>query len=107
MRKTQQGFSIVETLLAIIVIAAIAGLGFWVYHQNHKTTATNNSTTASNNTAAATTAGTTQSIDNLTQQDVTSEQAIDSRYASTDQTTTQSANGAAANMGGAFDETTF
>jgi Tfp pilus assembly protein FimT len=112
MRRSDQGFSTVETLLVLVVIATITGLGFWVYRQNHtKTTAnSSNSSVAGSTSSPATTSaapGTTASIDSLTTQDVNSEQSIDSKYSNNDQTNAASANAAASNLGGAYDETSF
>ena len=49
----QAGFSAIEAILLIVIVGAIAGVGYYVYHASQKTTDTYNSSTevSNNNTA--------------------------------------------------------
>lgn len=105
MRKAQEGFTVVEVILVLAVLVVIGGVSYAVLHRASRSVAS--SQTAPTSQAPAAAVGTTQSIDNLMAQDAASESAIDTRHTSNDQTNAQSTNGAAANVGGAYDESTF
>jgi uncharacterized protein HemX len=47
--KEQSGFSIVETVLLLVIVAAIAGVGWYVYHAQQKTSDTFNAATENSN----------------------------------------------------------
>ena len=102
--KRQQGFAAVETLLIVVIIAAVVGVGYWVYKQRNKNdvTATNNS-----QTTVKAAAGTTSSVDQLTQADSQAEATIDKKYAANEQSNATSTNAALKNLGGAYDETSY
>jgi len=103
--RRQQGFALVESLLIIVIIALIVGVGYWVVTQRNKnnTTATSDSQT----TTAKAPEGTTASIDQLTQADSQAEAAIDSKYAANEQTNSTSTNAALKNLGGAYNESSY
>mgnify|MGYP001796911860 CR=1 FL=1 len=103
-KKRQQGFAALEAILIVIIIAAIAGVGGWVYTQKTKTSSTVATPTAS---IAPTKLGTTDAIEQLTKQEGASEASIDTKHESDEQTTSQSANPAQKDLGGAYDETTL
>lgn len=109
MTKSQKGFSVAEIILVIGIIALVGGVGFFVYNkaQSTKKADTANSQTGSSTKSATPVAGTTESIDAITAQDAASEATIDSKYSESEQTTAQSSNAAAANVGGSFDETSL
>lgn len=106
MKKQETGS--VEIVLIIIVIVLLAGLGYLFYKNKHTKTAsvTVTKTTASQATPVAA-AGTTAAIDSLTTQDAASESAIDQKHAGNENTAAQSANAAAANVGGAYNESSL
>ncbi len=104
--NSQQGFTPFAALLVIVIVLGISGVGYYVYHQNHKGTGAAN-TSANPQSANTVQAGTTAAIDSLTSQDSKAEDAIDAKYQNSDQTTVKSANGAAANLNGAYDESTY
>ncbi len=39
MKKNQKGFSVVEGLIVVVVVAVIGGLGYYIYQHNYKTKA--------------------------------------------------------------------
>jgi len=61
--KNQKGFTTVEGLLITLILVVIGGVGYMVYHNDHKTKAASLSTTA----AKTTTSSSTKSISSSTQ----------------------------------------
>ena len=110
MKKTnqnQKGFSAVEVFLVLIVVAAVAGVGYWVVKQHNKTGTSTPATAVSTPVSPAASAGTASAIDQLISQDAQSEQAIDSKNDSTTQSDATSTNPALNNLGGAYNESNF
>ena len=111
MKQLQDGFSAIESLLIVIIIAAVGGIGYYVVNQGHKANATLSSNASSvpttGNTASLTPNGSTSSIDSLTAQDASSEQSLDTQYTSTDQSASKSADTSTSNVGGSYDESTL
>lgn len=105
MKKKQAGFSVVELLLVLVMVALLVGLGYLFYQRRQKAATT--TTTSTQSQTVAPTAGTTASIDSLTGQDASSESTIDQKHTSGEGTTAQSANSAAANVGGAYNESSL
>jgi hypothetical protein len=108
-RIDQKGFGVIEVLLLVVVIGAVAGIGVYVVSQKHHTSALLSKTNATSavSTAAAPSAGTSASIDQLTEQETQTEVVADH---SGDSQTTQdatSANTAASNVGSAYNEANF
>ncbi len=103
--KTERGFSGIEALIIVVIVGVLGGVGYWVYSQNHKKTPISSSIQTSTPTIKLD--GTTQSVDNLTNQDANMEASIDGKYENTEQSTARAANQAAQNIGGAYDESTF
>jgi len=103
------GFAAIETVLVLIIIGIIAGVGYWVVTQRNNTTASTTSTNTPVTVIGQVTAkaGTLSAIDQLTTLDSQSEANIDTKYDSVDQTSAQSANTAASNIGGAYNEANF
>lgn len=98
------GFAVVETLLVLVILAAIVGVGMYVVRQRNNA----NSTLSGNGiapTSVKAPAGTTASVSQLTQQDAQTEAGADSSADSSVQQNSTSANGAANNVGGAYNET--
>ncbi|HUY85365.1 MAG TPA: hypothetical protein VMU97_02510 [Candidatus Dormibacteraeota bacterium] len=98
------GFAIVETLLVLIILAAIVGVGAYVVRQKHNANSTLGST-GGTATSVKAPSGTTTGIDQLTQQDAQTEAGIDSAADSGAQQSATSANSAVNNVGGAYNET--
>lgn len=101
-RDTSSGTALVEVAVAVLVLAVIVAAG--VYVMNHR--AASNPDTSTNTTAAAQ-PGTTASIDQLTQSDAIREQQVYSSAAAQAQQDALSANTAASNVGGAYNESTL
>lgn len=99
------GFAVVEALLILVILAAIVGVGAYVVRQKHNANSTLGSGTGGNSTSTKAPAGTTTSIDQLTQQDAQTEAGVDAAADNSTQQTSTSANGAASNVGGAYNET--
>lgn len=104
--KRQQGFAIVETALIIVIIAVIVGVGYWVVKQRNKNNL-NSSSSMSNTSKITAAAGTTASIDQLTQSDSKAEAAIDQKYEASEQSAVTSTNTALNNLGGAYNESSY
>lgn len=98
----ERGFSAIETVLIVVIVALIGGLGYWVYHQRQT-----KKTTASQSVQTAKSSAASDQVDSLLQQDADDESNIDARHESSEQTTAQSADSAASNIGGAYNETNF
>ncbi|HVC35903.1 MAG TPA: hypothetical protein VNE40_00445 [Candidatus Dormibacteraeota bacterium] len=103
MTKSEQGFSAIEGLLVVIVLGVLVGLSYVYFHHKSASLATN----SASQTTQPTTSGTSQSIDNLAIQEVSSQSTLDNQFSSSDQATAQSANGPTANLGGAYNESSF
>lgn len=102
MNKAPRGFSAVETLLILALLALVVGVGYFAYHAHYKTTA---STSGSTTQSAS---GASPNIDAITSKDTADEESdVDASYAATQTTAAQSTDQAAANLGGAYNETTF
>lgn len=102
-RDKSAGFAIVETLLILIILAAIVGVGAYVVRQRNN--ANNTFGTGSASTAKKASDGTTARINQLTTQESQTESNIDSSADTGTQQASTSANGAASNVGGAYSET--
>ena len=98
-RNYTQGFALVEALLVVIILAALVGVGIYVVHRQPHA----NTPTATGSTVPVAN-GTTESINQLTQQDAQIEAGVDSASDSQAQQTSMSANGALNNVAGAYDE---
>ncbi len=99
----QDGFSAVEGVLLVIIIAVVAGAVLFVHNKNQKT-ATNDAITTA---AVATTAAKASGIDQQNIQEAQDEAAINSTHESSEQTDAISANASATDMGGAYNESNF
>lgn len=100
------GFAVVEAVLVLVIVAGVIGAGAYVYSAHHKkSTDTEASVTnTSSTTQAVPLNGTTSSIDQLTQQDAQSEANVDKSADAQSQSAATSANAAASNVGGAYNE---
>lgn len=102
-------------LIKVLFALAIVGVGAISFlasqHFMTKTSSTVASTTQTQSSAqqAATVpaVGTTASIDALTNEDASGEAAINAKYEQADQSSSQATNEAAANIGGAYNESTY
>jgi len=103
-KNNQSGFSAVEAVLVVVIIAAIAGVGYYVMRQ--KQTANDNLSGATSTTkqAAVTPTGTTANIDQLTQQDSQTEFGVDNSVDNQMGQDAASANTTVNNVGGAYNE---
>jgi len=94
------GFAVVEALLIIVILAGIVGIGVYIMHQRQTTKTTASGATSQTQAPA----GTTSSIDQLTQQDAQTEAGTDSQADNQMQQDATSANSATSNVGGAYNE---
>jgi Tfp pilus assembly protein PilE len=106
MKTSERGFSAVEAIVIVVIIGLVGGAGYVAYHRHH-TQGNMASTTSSSTQKVTTQPGTTANIDQLTQQDMNDEASVDSKYTSAYQSAAQSSNQAAANVGGAYNESNF
>lgn len=105
MQRTENhsaGVAVVEAAAAMLILAVLVAGS--VYVINHQPTGANTSTTTSATTAQP---GTTASIDQLTQNDAQVEQQADTNADTQAQQDALSANSAATNVGGAYNESTL
>ncbi|MEI7682683.1 MAG: prepilin-type N-terminal cleavage/methylation domain-containing protein [Candidatus Saccharibacteria bacterium] len=110
MKNNQEGFSAIELVVIVVVIALLAGLGFMFFQRKNKSTSSTNSTastTVKSQFAAPIAAGTTASIDSLVSKDASSESTIDQKHTASEGTAAQSTSSAAANIGGAYNESSL
>ncbi len=102
-KNKTDGFALVEVVLLVVAVTAIAGVGVYVLHHRHgaKATLSNNAQTV------APAAGTTASVDQLTQQDANTETGVDNAADASTQQNATSANAAISNVGGAYNEASY
>jgi Tfp pilus assembly protein PilV len=63
--KNQKGFTLIEALLIILILVVIGGIGYMVYHNDHKTKAVTTSNTAAKATTSRSSASqVTENSDN-------------------------------------------
>lgn len=96
------GFTLVETVLVLVILAAIVGVGVYVVRQKQNANSTLSGTSSGLRTKAP--AGTSASIDQLTGQAAQTEAGADSSADNQTQQNATSANTAVSNVGGAYDE---
>lgn len=107
-KDNSAGFAAVEAVLIVVIIAVIGGVGAYVLKQNNAANHSLSSASHADNTAAIpVSAGTTASIDQLTQLDAQSETDAYTAGDTQTQTNTSDANSAVTNVGGAYDETSL
>jgi Tfp pilus assembly protein PilE len=98
LKTHQKGFTAIEGLLVLVMIIAALAIGFYVKGHNSVKNPTSSSS------AKATTVGTTDAIDQITQQDAQAESSINAKYDASDQSAAASTNSAESNLGGSYDE---
>lgn len=99
------GFSAVEGVLVVLVIAVIAVAGFFVVNRKHQVNSAANADNAgTSHPAAVPLDGTTASVSELTQQEAQSETNADGSADTQAQQAATSANGAVDNVGGSYNE---
>jgi hypothetical protein len=98
-KMKNRGSFIIEGILVVVVVIAIAGACLWTYN--------NRTVKVVNNTKAAISSGTTSSIDQLTQQDSQDESTINTKYDSFDQSVVTATNKSQSDLGGSYDESSF
>lgn len=104
LRKRQEGFSAVEIVLVLVIVAAVVGVGYYVWHQGQSNQLSNNSSTPATTKAPA---GTSASIDQITTQDAQTETAVDNGADKQTGQNATSADTALNNVGGAYNETSL
>lgn len=98
-RVQSAGMVPVDAIIAIVVVAAIVGVGvFVIQHRQTPSTAS---------TIPSVTAATSASIEQLTQGDAQAEQQADKNADTQSERDATSANSAVSNVGGAYNETTL
>jgi prepilin-type N-terminal cleavage/methylation domain-containing protein len=103
MTKHLKGFSVVELLIVVVILGLIGAGGYIIYDR----TANKADKTPTAPVSSGAPAGSSQHIDDVNTNDQNAEDGIDSKHISSDQSNIQSTNGAAANIGGAYDESSF
>lgn len=97
--KQKQGFTAIHALLVVLIIGVISAVGYGVYQKNH---APSKTVTIKKTVIYS---GPTGSVDSSLDSEISSEAKADAQAASSDQTNATSADQAATNVGGAYDET--
>jgi len=111
MKSKQLGFSVVEFLLSLVVIAVLVGAGYKIYHKHH--TSSNLASTSSNGTSTpalnknASVSTDVQTITNTLNQQADTEASTYTQSDSSDQSAATSVNSANSNLGGAYNEANF
>ena len=116
MRINSKGFSVVEALVVLVVVLAVAGTGYLVYAREHKTTpnGTTTTSTGTTNTSLASPSGTGNSasdvagaINGLVNSLNTNENTLENQYSASDQSSDSSLNAAATNLGGVYNANNY
>lgn len=97
--KQKQGFTAIHVLLAVLIVGVIGAVGYGVYQKNH----TSSKTLTVKKTVIY--SGPTSAVDSSLDSELSSEAKADAQASSSDQTNATSADQAATNVGGAYDET--
>lgn len=103
-RQSEKGFAAVEVLLVLLIIVIVGFVGFWVYKQRGSKP-TQSATTAPATTTPAATTGTTAAVDQVLEAESKDEESINTKHEATAASNATSANSAASNLGGAYNET--
>lgn len=106
-QKKEGGIAVVELVLLLVIVAAIVGVGLYVARQKTNTESTLSTANSSNSSVPKAPQGTSASVEQLTEQDASSEAAADHSADTSVQQDAASANGAASNLGGAYNESNF
>jgi cytoskeletal protein RodZ len=104
-RQGQGGFAMLELVVLVILVLALAGVGLYIAHKRHATTPM--AATSNGQTTAAAKPGTTSSVDQITTQAAASEQNSVDSYDTEYQQAATSDNSAMSNLGGAYNESTL
>jgi hypothetical protein len=115
MKNNEQGFSVLEGLLVVVVLVVISGVGYSIYNRSHTVASAGNAamTSSSATGIAPTTAqpiaplGTTANVGDLEAQDANSESNIDSKHSNSDQSSAADTANTATDIGGAYNESTL
>lgn len=102
--KEARGFSLVEGVLVLVIVAGIAFAGWYVYHRDNKS---NYQPATSYNSQPTAKPGTTASIDQLTSQEISGESAAMSNYSNAAQSASTSDSSALNNLGASYNENNF
>ena len=110
-KNPQDGFGAIEGLLVVVLVIIIAGAGILVV-KNRKTAnslpeSENATTTAPSQVVDANKIGTTDGVEQDNNNEITGEDSINASHTNSDQQNVASANSAASNIGGAYNESTF
>lgn len=62
--KKQSGFAIVELVVAVVIVAAVAGVGYFVWHEHNKKTPVVSTTTSSSYQSPTTSAPAAPQVNN-------------------------------------------
>lgn len=103
-KETMHGFAHLEIVLVGVVIVIIGAIGYMFYHNVIANKSDANTVNSAMQTPAAAPAGTTASIDQLTQQAAAAEAGVDSSADAQSEQNATSADSAVSNVGGAYDE---
>ena len=100
------GFAVVEACLVLVIIGAIVGIGYYVINQKNQAnkTVSSSTLTTDGNTANPASAGTSASIDQLTQADAKSETSASTAADSQIQAQLSNVNSANSSVAGAYNE---
>lgn len=104
--SSQHGFAALEALLVVVVIAAIVAAGVYVVKQRHNTT-TGVATTGSNLLQVTAKPGTVTRVTQQVEQSAQIDAQASGQNDSAELQAAQSANTAASNLGGAYNESTL
>lgn len=106
-QNRSSGFATVKLMLIVIIIVIISGALVYTFIQKDLNTQTNNSDVVNNPSKTTLTEGTTSSILTLTEQDSQIETSVDSGFDDSVEQNVTSANSAASNLGGVYNESDF
>lgn len=96
--KQKQGFTAIHALLVVLIIGVIGAVGYGIYQKNHSTSKT---VTVKKTVIYS---GPTASVDSSLDSEISTESKADAQASASDQSNASSADQAATNVGGAYDE---
>jgi uncharacterized protein (UPF0333 family) len=103
-KDKQGGFAALEAVLILVVVLAIAGVGYYVLHSKNTADKTLSSTSTTGGNAPQ---GTSASVDQITSQDAKTETSVDNNADSSTQQDATSSNAAVSSLGGAYNEANY
>ena len=103
----QRGFALVEGVLILVIVAAIVGVGFFVWKQRKPATHASTTTTSTVSQVAPAAVGTTAAVQQVLDQENTNEQKADSTATNGISDSNKSADSTTNSIGDSYNENAY